>query len=80
MDGKSVGGARLKNQEEKQPDGIAVRAGLCASCSHVQMVKTSKGSTFVLCRLSESDPGFRKYPVLPVVQCGGYQSRQPDRG
>ena len=69
----------MKNQEGRL-DTLAARAGLCASCSHVQVVKTSKGSTFVLCRLSESDPGFRKYPVLPVVQCGGYQSREPECG
>ena len=29
--------------------------------------------TFYRCGLSETDPRFRKYPPLPVVQCTGYQ-------
>lgn len=48
------------------------QAGLCATCLHAQVITSSKGSTFYLCRLSEIDPRFRKYPVLPVVQCSGY--------
>ncbi len=49
------------------------RVGLCASCAHVEVVSSSKGSTFYLCRLAETDPRFRKYPVLPVITCAGYQ-------
>jgi hypothetical protein len=48
------------------------RAGLCATCAHAKIVATSKASTFYLCRLSETDPSFRKYPVLPVIRCAGY--------
>jgi hypothetical protein len=47
--------------------------GLCASCVHVDVVSSSKGMTFYRCRLSETDPAFRKYPVLPVLACTGYQ-------
>ena len=47
--------------------------GLCASCTHVQIVVSSKGSTFYMCRLSEVDPAFKRYPVLPVVVCSGYE-------
>jgi hypothetical protein len=54
-------------------DAGSQRAGLCASCVHAQIVTSSKGSTFYLCRLSETDPGFRKYPVLPVERCSGYE-------
>ena len=46
--------------------------GLCSTCAHAQMVVSSKGSAFCLCRLSETDPSFPKYPVLPVLSCGGY--------
>jgi hypothetical protein len=49
------------------------RAGLCGSCVHAQIVTSSKGSTFYLCRLSETDPRFRKYPVLPVERCSGHE-------
>jgi hypothetical protein len=51
-------------------------AGLCASCSHVQVITSARGSIFYLCRLSFVDPSFTKYPVLPVRQCGGYQERK----
>lgn len=49
-----------------------VNAGLCDMCAHVQIVRSSKGSSFVLCRLSEVNPAFRRYPTLPVMACPGY--------
>jgi hypothetical protein len=56
------------------PDDVSSpRAGLCNSCVHAQIVTSSKGSTFYLCRLSETDPRFRKYPVLPVERCSGHE-------
>ena len=36
------------------------RAGLCASCVHAQLVTSSRGSTFYLCRLSFTDPRFAR--------------------
>jgi hypothetical protein len=60
--------------ESREPE-LDVRVGLCASCSHADVVRSSKGSTFYLCRLSEMDPAFRKYPVLPVRVCSGYQPK-----
>jgi hypothetical protein len=48
-------------------------AGLCATCTHRQIVRTARGSEFVLCRLSFTDPRFPKYPPLPVVACAGYR-------
>lgn len=36
-------------------------------------IKSDRGSIFYLCRLSESDPNFPKYPRLPVLQCAGYK-------
>ncbi len=46
--------------------------GLCRTCIHARVIRTPRGSTFYLCRLSETDPRFAKYPRLPVVQCAGY--------
>ena len=54
------------------------RAGLCASCRFAEIVNSSRGSTFYLCRLSEIDPAFRRYPILPVLRCSGYQAAPPD--
>ena len=53
-------------------------AGLCATCGHAKAVASSKGSVFLLCVLSKTDPRFPKYPPLPVVSCTGYQLRVPD--
>jgi hypothetical protein len=47
--------------------------GLCASCLHARPVESAKGSQFLLCQLSKSDPHFPKYPRLPVRSCTGYQ-------
>ncbi len=47
--------------------------GLCAVCRHVKIVKSARGSVFVMCRLSRQDKRFNKYPVLPVVACLGFE-------
>jgi hypothetical protein len=46
--------------------------GLCDDCQHARPIESAKGSRFLLCRLSESDPHFPKYPRLPVLSCAGY--------
>jgi hypothetical protein len=48
------------------------RAGLCGTCVHVQRIVSSRGSWFYLCRRSEYDPHYPRYPVLPVIACAGY--------
>lgn len=53
-------------------------AGLCASCKHARTIESAKGSEFWLCRLSETDTRFAKYPRLPVQRCAGY-ARQDGR-
>jgi len=46
--------------------------GLCARCVHVRRVTSGKGSTFLLCGKSATDPRFPKYPALPVLRCAGF--------
>jgi hypothetical protein len=41
----------------------------------MRAVITPKGSRFLLCQLSRTDPAFPKYPPQPVIRCGGYQPR-----
>lgn len=53
--------------------------GLCASCRHVQVIETPRGSTFYLCRLSAVNPDFPKYPRLPVLRCAGYEADSRNR-
>ena len=52
------------------------QAGLCASCRFVEVITSSRGSAFYLCTLSETNPRFSRYPMLPVRECSGYQ-REP---
>jgi ssDNA-binding Zn-finger/Zn-ribbon topoisomerase 1 len=47
--------------------------GLCAVCRHKQVVRSSRHSIFVMCRLAKDDPRFSKYPVLPVLRCAGFK-------
>ena len=49
------------------------RAGLCATCRFVEVVISSRGSAFYRCTLADTDPRFRRYPVLPVILCAGYE-------
>ena len=49
---------------------------LCEKCALKREVVTPKGSRFLLCQLSKTDPTFPKYPPQPVVRCDGYQPKQ----
>jgi hypothetical protein len=49
---------------------------LCETCALMREVVTHKGSRFRLCRLSQTDPAFPKYPPQPVVRCDGYKARE----
>ena len=50
-----------------------MRAGLCDSCAHQRVVKTTRGSSFSLCERSKTQPEYPKYPRLPVRECRGYE-------
>jgi hypothetical protein len=45
---------------------------LCIACRHMQEVVSGKGSRFLLCRLSQTDRRFPKYPPQPVIRCAGH--------
>jgi len=49
------------------------RVGLCTTCEHSRIIETARGSRFYLCRLSDIDPRFPRYPTLPVLRCDGYK-------
>ena len=51
------------------------RAGLCDSCRHQRLVRNTRGSTFSMCGRSKLEPGYPKYPRIPVFRCGGYERR-----
>ena len=62
----------------ERPSSVDDRVGLCATCVHAQRIVSSKGSTFYLCLLSETDDRFRRYPALPVRSCIGYEAKPDD--
>ena len=69
----------MMNDPPRSGQAVSADAGLCATCSHRQIVRSARGSEFVLCRLSFTDSRFPKYPPLPVVACAGYH-RDPASG
>ncbi|GBL37212.1 hypothetical protein LBMAG37_18610 [Anaerolineae bacterium] len=57
---------------------MLAQAGLCASCQHVQLVESARGSLFMLCGLAKADGRFEKYPRLPVLHCTGHAPSAAD--
>jgi len=60
------------------PDPGSDSAGLCASCKHVRIIRSDRGSVFYLCRRSTTDPAYQQYPRLPVLFCRGHEA--PEKG
>jgi hypothetical protein len=54
-------------------------AGLCARCLHARAIATRRGSTFVLCEASQTDPRLDRYPRLPVQRCHGFEPHDPGK-
>ena len=46
--------------------------GLCASCRHHRWIVSGRGSRFLFCDWSKTDPAWPKYPPLPVFVCSAY--------
>ena len=46
--------------------------GLCATCRRARRITNDRGSVFVLCTYAATDPGYPKYPRLPVRACAAY--------
>ena len=63
----------MMNDPLADGQAAAADAGLCASCRHAQVIESSRGSRFYLCRKSLEDPAYPRYPRLPVVDCAGFE-------
>lgn len=53
-----------------------VPVGLCTACRYAREVVSTRGSRFVLCERSQTDPAYPRYPRLPVVVCAGYDPKR----
>ena len=47
--------------------------GLCERCRWCREVPNRRGTVYLLCRRSEEDPSYPRYPALPVLECGGFE-------
>jgi hypothetical protein len=56
-----------------------VGAGLCDRCTHQQIVRNTRGSSFSLCRRSREDPAYPRYPRVPVLECPGFEDARGER-
>lgn len=56
-----------------------MKAGLCDTCSHQKLIRNTRGSTFSMCLRSKDEPGYPKYPRVPVRACPGYEGRSSSR-
>lgn len=57
------------------PDGGPVplpEVGLCSACRFASSQRSAKGSRFWRCLRADSDPGYARYPRLPVRACKGF--------
>ena len=56
--------------ERERPAAV----GLCATCRHVRVTLTSRGTLYYLCERSLTDKTFPRYPPLPVRYCVGHET------
>jgi hypothetical protein len=49
---------------------------LCETCALMREVITPRGSRFLLCQLSKTNPAYPKYPQQPVIRCTGFTKEQ----
>jgi GNAT superfamily N-acetyltransferase len=49
-----------------------VPPGECGSCRQAQVVRSSRGTVYFLCRRASHDQRFPRYPSLPRHDCAGY--------
>ncbi|TBR25730.1 hypothetical protein EPO15_01580 [bacterium] len=50
------------------------QTGVCGTCRHAKRLTTRGGGDILLCRLSETDSKFPRYPALPVLSCPGWSA------
>lgn len=68
---------RIKDVGAKAGQRVDVDlVGLCLECLHSKVIRSDRGSTFYLCRVSATDARFPKYPPLPVRSCTRFETRQ----
>jgi hypothetical protein len=57
--------------------GSVHTSGLCDRCAFSVAIVSARKSVFVLCKKSGADSDFAKYPRLPVLECRGFEQKNP---
>lgn len=52
--------------------------GLCPRCEHCREVRNTRGSVFLLCERSRTEPEYPRYPRQPVLSCPGFEPSRED--
>ena len=48
---------------------IVLQQSLCSRCKQHRIIRSGKGSVFLLCEAGVADPRWPKYPPQPVQRC-----------
>lgn len=51
--------------------------GLCSRCRFARTTRGRGDARFWRCARSDSDPGYPRYPRLPVTGCSGWRAGAP---
>lgn len=49
---------------------------LCHTCKYKSEVRSNRGSIFLMCKYSEINAAYPKYPPLPVLSCNAYAKKE----
>jgi hypothetical protein len=63
----------VKGRCEGGSPGADESVGLCSICRFAAVQRSARLSVFWRCRRADTDPGFRRYPPLPVKECPGFE-------
>jgi hypothetical protein len=62
---------------EPNGDRETAGVGLCAGCRFAALQRSARGGRFWRCRRADSEPGYLRYPPLPVRRCPGFEPGEP---
>lgn len=48
---------------------LFIQQSICSRCVSKRVIRSGKGSVFLLCQLGIADPSWPKYPPQPIRSC-----------
>ena len=76
-----LGGKEMTDEAAARRDAwakkLGVSPGLCADCMHPKLNVTRVGTAYLRCTRAQWDTRLARYPRLPVMECVGFEQRQP---